>query len=79
MKKLKDSSLPNAYLRPDEIVKALQSIIEGKDLQLDYKNFVPSRAYPELKSVTIWNINEDAKNNYEMAKSVNQYFQNLMN
>ena len=74
-----DSSLPNAYLRPDEIVKALQSIIEGKDLQLDYKNFVPSRAYPELKSVTIWNINEDAKNNYEMAKSVNQYFQNLMN
>lgn len=70
--------LPQAYLAPSEIVKALESIIEGKNLNLEYKNFIPPRAYPEFRAVTIWSINKDAYLNNEMVKAVSQYLESKM-
>lgn len=68
-----EASLPQAYLTPSEIVETLKSIIEGKNLNLEYKNFIPSRPYPEIKAVTIWSINKDAYHNNEMSKAISEY------
>lgn len=65
--------LPQAYMEPNKIINALKIITEGKNLNLDYRNFIPVRAYPELKAVSIWSINGDALNNYQMVNSINEY------
>ena len=65
--------LPQAYMEPNKIINTLKVIIEGKNLDLDYRNFIPVRAYPELKAVSIWSINGDALNNYQMANSISTY------
>lgn len=62
---------PKAYMGPNDIVNALRSIMEGIDLNLEYKNFVPPRAYEELRATTIWAINTDENDN--MAKAIKQY------
>ena len=68
--------LPKAYMEPIKIVDALTTIIEGKSSQYDtdYRPYVPKRAYPELKAVTIWSINKDACMNYEMVNAISQHF-----
>ena len=69
------TTLPQAYMEPKDIVKALSSIIEGINPKSDYKNFVPPSAHPELKAVTIWSINKDAYHDYRMAKEISKYFE----
>lgn len=69
----KVESLPQAFLQPKDIVKAISSIMEGIDLNLEYKNFIPPSAHKDLKAVTIWSINKDAYYNYQMAKEIKQY------
>lgn len=63
-------------MEPIKIVDALTTIIEGKSSQYDtdYRPYVPKRAYPELKAVTIWSINKDACMNYEMVNAISQHF-----
>ena len=60
-------------MEPNKIINTLKVIIEGKNLDLDYRNFILVRAYPELKAVSIWSINGDALNNYQMANSISTY------
>ena len=60
----KIESLPQAYMPPKDIVKAISSIMDGIDLNLEYK---------DLKAVSIWSINKDAYYNYQMAKEIKQY------
>ncbi|MBQ9297441.1 MAG: hypothetical protein IJ223_00120 [Clostridia bacterium] len=72
-----EETLPQAYIEPDKIVDALSSIIEGIDLRVEYKNFIPPRAHPEFKSVTIWSINNDAYYNYKMAETIHNYLKNI--
>lgn len=64
-------NLPKAYMEPTDIVNALKSIMEGIDLQLEYKNFVPPRAYKELRAVTTWSINKDVDCN--MSRELKTY------
>ena len=45
---------------------------------VEYKNFIPPRAYPEFRAVTIWSINKDAYLNNEMVKAVSQYLESKM-
>ena len=69
----KIESLPQAYMPPKDIVKAISSIMDGIDLNLEYRNFIPPRAYKDLKAFSIWSINKDAYYNYQMAKEIKQY------
>lgn len=65
--------LPQAFMEADKIVLALSSLIEGKDVHDSYKNFIPPTSYPDIGPTTIWSINNDAYNNYEMSRSIYSY------
>lgn len=74
-----ETTTPRAYLEPENIVLALKSIIEGINPNDSYRNYVPDKAYPNFKAVTVWSINFDAHYNYAMSSAVKQYFNTISN
>lgn len=92
VKQLKDDSLNNntigmtilsfdegngAYLESEKIKLALRSIMEGIDPQDTVKNFIPDKAYPNFRAVTLWTINFDAYYDYNMSNTIKDYFENF--